>query len=72
MEIVLGRIKLPPSLICRALKTCDLSILKPDLVISLNGMCPSEADVKLVLEYNGDRSALGAPEKFVEEISKVP
>jgi len=35
-------------------------------------MCPSEADVKLVLEYNGDRSALGVPEKFVEEISKIP
>lgn len=63
---------MPASLIARALKTCDMKILQPKLVGSLISICPSETDLKAVLEYDGERNLFANPEKFVEEMSKIP
>lgn len=71
MEIVLGRLRLPPKLICRALLTCDMEILKPTVLESLNGICPHDEDVKIVASYDGDKSLLATPEIFVDEIRFV-
>ena len=48
IEIVLGKLKLPNSLICKALLSCDTKVLTPTIVEALDGICPAEEDVKLL------------------------
>lgn len=38
---------------------------------SLDAICPNEEEVKLLLNYDGEKALLTNPELFVEEISQV-
>ena len=60
VEIVLGKLKLPIALICKALLNFD--ILTPTIADSLLGICPADEEIKQLREFEGDKSALGLPE----------
>jgi hypothetical protein len=57
IEIVLGKLKLPIALICKSLLNFD--ILSPTVVESLIGICPADEEIKLLHDFEGDKSALG-------------
>jgi hypothetical protein len=57
---VLGKLKLPVAMICKGLLTFD--ILSPEAAESLLGILPTEEEVKLVREFEGDRKNLASAE----------
>ena len=40
----------------------NFEILTPSIAESLLGICPAEEEIKLLREFEGDKSALGQPE----------
>ena len=72
MEIVLGKLKMPNSLICNAIIGCDFKILNPTVLDAIEGICPGDEEVKEVKAFTGNRSMLAAPEAFVDSIKDVP
>ena len=69
IELVLGKLKLPVMLICKGLMTFD--VLQPEAAESLIGILPTEDEIKLVREFEGDRALLGIPETYVDGIRKI-
>lgn len=46
----------------------DDKFLSMSMTDSLDAICPTEEEIKLLSEYTGDRDLLGNPELFVDSI----
>ncbi|CAD8090063.1 unnamed protein product [Paramecium primaurelia] len=71
IELVLGKLKLPNNIIIKLLKSFDDKILTSAIIESLDGICPTEEEVKQLSEYSGEKDQLGNPELFVDALRTV-
>ena len=55
-EIVLGKLKLPDALICDSLMRVDLKVLTPSCLESLDGILPTDEEIKELNRFTGDRA----------------
>ena len=69
--MVLMKLKLQPSVVSQALIECDDKILSLPNLESLDVITPADDEINTVSSYEGDKSLLGNPEKFIAEIIKV-
>jgi len=51
IELVLGKIKIPSTLIMKSLLSIDLNVLTDSAIESLDTIIPTDEEVKLVSEY---------------------
>jgi hypothetical protein len=51
IELVLGKIKIPSTLIMKSLLSIDLNVLTDSAIESLDTIIPTDDEVKLVSEY---------------------
>lgn len=66
MELILGKLKIPFETIAESLITCDFKILTLTNLESLELIAPNEEEAGLLKAYDGDKTLLGNPEKFVD------
>ncbi|CAD8104412.1 unnamed protein product [Paramecium sonneborni] len=71
IELVLGKLKLPNSILIKLLKSFDNKIFTSAIIESLDAICPTDEEVKLLAEYTGEKELLGQPELFIDSIRTV-
>lgn len=49
-------------MLAKALMNLDDKILSPSMIDSLDAICPTDEEIKLLSEFNGDKDKLGNPE----------
>lgn len=70
--IMLSRIKMPFAEIREALLAMDDAKLGGQALRSIAQFAPTQEEVEMIREYQGDRALLGSAERFFLEISQVP
>ncbi|CAD8150861.1 unnamed protein product [Paramecium octaurelia] len=71
IELVLGKIKIPNTLIMKSLLSIDLNILTDSAIDSLDTIIPTDEEIKIVSEFQGQRDLLGVVETFIDTIRQV-
>ncbi|CAK9146645.1 unnamed protein product [Ilex paraguariensis] len=71
-EIMLSKVKIPLSDLMSSVLALDDSALDIDQVDNLIKFCPTNEEMELLKNYNGDKENLGKCEKFFVELMKVP
>ncbi|CAD8067857.1 unnamed protein product [Paramecium sonneborni] len=71
IELVLGKIKIPNALIMKSLLSIDLNILNDSAIDSLDTVIPTDEEIKIVSEFQGQRDLLGVVETFIDSIRQI-
>lgn len=71
VELVLGKLKMPPDIIAKALITFNEGVLTKQMVESLINILPNETEYNTVKGYEDQKDQLAAPELLFLEIGKV-
>lgn len=71
LNIVLSKLKMSPSSIVEAILTVNEEVLTLNIVNCLLDAIPTQDEISLVSNYNGDMDMLENPEKFILEIKDV-
>ncbi|CAD8057754.1 unnamed protein product [Paramecium primaurelia] len=71
IELVLGKIKIPNALIMKSLLSIDLNILTDSAIDSLDTIIPTDEEIKIISEFQGQRDLLGVVETFIDSIRQV-
>uniref|UniRef100_A0A453CJV6 Formin-like protein n=2 Tax=Aegilops tauschii subsp. strangulata TaxID=200361 RepID=A0A453CJV6_AEGTS len=71
-EIMLTKIKMPLPDMISAILALDTSVLDNDQVENLIKFCPTNEEIEMLKNYNGNKEMLGKCEQFFLELMKVP
>ncbi|CAD8050953.1 unnamed protein product [Paramecium primaurelia] len=71
IELVLGKIKIPNALIMKSLLSIDLNILNDSAIDSLDTIIPTDEEIKIISEFQGQKDLLGVVETFIDSIRQI-